>query len=208
MIKSSLRTKQFSNSDAPEANLSLLENDHFYRGFYQSEEYFIDFREDILREFTIKDSFLEDFNRLYGKLFMNDTIVIHARLGDYKHWNVSELGLTDPSLPMKYYNDFICSIEDIDRYKVIFVGEDLKPFQEEYKNRNYYFFKNSAIIDFLIIYHADIVCLSNSTFCWWAAYLNRKKNKKIYAPKYWLGYKVEKEFPISILPKYWNLIEP
>ncbi len=52
------------------------------------------------------------------------------------------------------------------------------------------------------------MCLSNGTFCWWAACLNRKKNKKVYAPKYGLEFKVEKECPIAILPKVWNLIAP
>ena len=38
----------------------------------------------------------------------------------------------------------------------------------------------------------------NSTFAWWGAFLNRKINKRIFAPKYFLGYKEGVEFPNGI----------
>jgi hypothetical protein len=54
--------------------------------------------------------------------------------------------------------------------------------------------------------HADICILSNSTFSWWGAWLNDKKDKIVHAPRYFLGWKTQKEFPENIYPSTWNLI--
>jgi len=69
------------------------------------------------------------------------------------------------------------------------------------------FSQSDMITDFQIIMNADVSILSNSSFAWWAAYLNPKKNKIIYCPQYWLGFKVKKEYPENIIPTAWNQIK-
>ena len=66
--------------------------------------------------------------------------------------------------------------------------------------------ENSEIIDFQLIMNADIAIIANSSFSWWAAYLNAKEHKIVYAPKYWLGFKVDKEIPEKIMSVNWNWI--
>ena len=55
--------------------------------------------------------------------------------------------------------------------------------------------------------NANICILSCSTFSWWGAWLNKQKNLKVYVPKYFLGFKVKKEYPVNIIPKKWKQIE-
>jgi hypothetical protein len=58
---------------------------------------------------------------------------------------------------------------------------------------------------------AYLLCInhnqSNSTFSWWAAYLNENPNKQIYCPKYFLGHVIEKKYPIHIYPSDWHQIK-
>jgi len=44
---------------------------------------------------------------------------------------------------------------------------------------------NSALFDFLAISHCENIITSNSTFAWWAAFLNLKSKKNIVAPLNW-----------------------
>jgi len=68
---------------------------------------------------------------------------------------------------------------------------------------NALFANNDMITDFQIIMNADACIISNSSFAWWAAYLNSKKDKKIYCPEHWLGFKIKREYPENIIPGEW-----
>jgi hypothetical protein len=62
-------------------------------------------------------------------------------------------------------------------------------------------------MDFQHLLNADVCIISNSTFSWWGAWLNNKPTKVIYAPKYFMGWRIKKEIPDHIYPIDWTLID-
>jgi hypothetical protein len=99
-------------------------------------------------------------------------------------------------------------IPDIDDYNVLFVSDDIAFAKKEFGTKENYFFENNEeIIDFQILLNADILIIANSTFSWWAAWLNNKAGKVIYAPNYFLGFKVKKFSPAGIKVDSWNWID-
>ena len=53
------------------------------RGYFQSEKYFTDYKEDIKKEFTFKDEIYEE--SLYKRNQIRDPLIaIHVRIGDFK----------------------------------------------------------------------------------------------------------------------------
>ncbi len=91
-------------------------------------------------------------------------------------------------------------IPDLDDYAIVIVTDD----KENIKNKltsvkNKIIVSDNEIVDFQILMHADKLIISNSSFAWWAAFLN-KKNAKVFAPQYWIGFKVKKEYPSGIIP--------
>ncbi|MNY72313.1 hypothetical protein D3C86_2108360 [compost metagenome] len=66
---------------------------------------------------------------------------------------------------------------------------------------------DSEIESLLALKHSQIDIISNSTFQWWGAWLNEVPNKTIYAPKYWLGHKINKEYPKQVIPDGWRQIK-
>lgn len=184
---------------SPNTELNKIQDNAIYEGFVQSEIYFNSIK-NIHSIFKIKKKYTNKFQQKYSNLFReNKTIVVHIRRGDY-----TENGWL---LPMMYYEKALQEIENKNDYKIIFVSDDMEFVKTHFGNNpNYLFISDSEIMDFQIIQHGDIIITANSTFSWWGAYLNQKKNKEVFAPKNWLGFKENIESPKGIMSINWKWI--
>ena len=186
-----------------------LKNSAYYEGFFQSDAYFKDNIHLVFEDFRIKDKYRKAFTQKYGDFFAkNKVIVIHFRRKDYNDVKIPELSEAGISLPIDYYRKSLSMIENIEHYKILFIGDDLESVERDFGNNpNYLFENNEAIVDFQLIQNADIAIIANSTFAWWAAYLNEKSGARIIAPKYWLGFKGREVFPAGIETSKFEWIE-
>jgi hypothetical protein len=164
-----------------------------YNGYFQTDWYVKQLKEK--PEFKIKPQYIQAFEEEYGDVFRNEkTIAVHIRRTDYLKY-----GKRDISLPIEYFKDRLAEIQDIDTYKLFFVSDDIPFVKQTFTAKpNYIFSSNDEIIDFQIIQNANIAIISNSSFGWWAAYLN-KKGGRIYAPKNWLAFRIGAEHPKGIM---------
>jgi len=184
-------------------------NQAYYYGFFQQDRYFSSNIESIKKTFSIKRQYTKQFESKYGKyLEENKIIVVHLRRADYKDVEFDGLGGQGVSLPLEYYHKALDGIKNKEEYQILFISDDIESVKHDFGNEpNYRFEENTAILDFQLIQHADIAIIANSTFAWWAAYLSVKLIPLIIAPKYWLGFKVKKEFPIGIHTDKFEWIE-
>jgi len=194
-----------------EAVSNALTNHTIYNGYFQSELFFKNITDKILDYIRIKKEHADKFQAQYRDTFTNNrTIAIHIRRGDYlnlNEWWATNFGSNDLSLPTSYYLKCLEQVPARENYKIIFVSDDIDFARTEFAHiPNSGFSQSDMITDFQIIMNADVCILSNSSFAWWAAYLNPKKNKVIYCPQYWLGFKVKKEYPENIIPTGWNQV--
>lgn len=174
-----------------------------YKGFFQSELFFKNSESLVRSRFEIKKKWQKKFNKKYRSFFRdNKIIVLHIRRTDYVEFGGDSLGGKNLCLPMSYYENCLKQIEDIEQYKIICISDDIAFVKDFFRGRpNFYFEENNMIVDFQIMLKANIVVVANSSFAWWAAYLNQVRDRKIYAPKYWLGFKINREYPTNIIPK-------
>lgn len=122
--------------------------------------------------------------------------VIHMRCGDY-------MTLKDVFLPTSYYQDAMKAIKKINK-RVTFacvtdqaeVAQKLLPgvtiigsalTSEDDSARAAHHRGGPVGVDFSLLMNAEYLIIPNSSFSWWAAYLNTKA-KTIIAPKYWAAY--------------------
>ena len=177
-------------------------NYSYYDGFFQSDNYFENNREYLKKSLIIKEEYKKIFNEKYGQLFTDYKIIaIHCRLGDYLNWGIEELGGKNLTLPKSYYINSLNQIDEVGSYKIIIVTDDVENIKDKFDFiQNKIIVSEEEIIDFQILQNADKLIISNSSFSWWAAYINNK-SATIYAPEYWLGFKVQKEYPIGIMPE-------
>lgn len=140
-------------------------------GFFQSEKYFYDFKEEIKNLFNLPTDIV--------KKPIDKLTSIHVRRGDY-------LKLQDYHLvlPKEYY------LEAMDKIKgnFIFFSDDIEWVKENFKGDNIFYSETGdELMDLTLMSLCDNNIIANSSFSWWGAYLNKNKNKKVIAPKNWFG---------------------
>ncbi|VXD20517.1 alpha-1,2-fucosyltransferase [Marinoscillum sp. 108] len=197
-----------SNWDHPDSAKPLLERGAFFIGYFQSSLFFESHRNLIVNSFRVRPKYVMAFDKLYAnKLRRRKLLVIHVRRGDYQHSGNEKLGY-DLSLPVQYYEMARSYIDGIDQYYKVVVTNDVAYCEKNLTGWGAHeIVQNEAIIDFQLIQFADVAIISNSTFAWWAAYLNKKEDRQVIVPKYWLGFKVKREYPVAVIPEGWHQIE-
>ncbi|RYE23501.1 MAG: alpha-1,2-fucosyltransferase [Sphingobacteriaceae bacterium] len=179
----------------------LIGNKIHYEGYFQSIHYFQRIAADIKRVFSIRPAYEKEFTKKYGHLFQQPVLAIHLRIGDYAAWGGDILGGTNMVLPDSYYDNALRQIADLSSYKIIVVTDDVEGAKTKLPTiQDKIIISDQEIVDFQCLMNADKLIISNSTFAWWAAILN-KKQAQVFAPEFWLGFKVKKEYPIGIIPE-------
>lgn len=204
-----LRKKIYQNNvNEVEGFKNKIINNSYYQGFFQSESYFHPFEDIVKNHLQVRYKYRKIFQIKYGEFFQqNKVIAIHCRLGDYLNWSIDDMGGENLTLPECYYKNALHQISGIENYKTIIVTDDLINFKGRFDFiSEKIVVSENEIIDFQILQNAHIIISSNSTFSWWAAYLS-KNAITIFAPKFWLGFKVKEEYPKGIIPRNWIQVE-
>lgn len=148
-------------------------------GYFQSEKYFLDYKESILDLFVISP---KDVKFILNCLPSGKPITsVHVRRGDY-------LKLTDV-YHLCDASYFKRAMELVGDSFFIFISDDINWCVRNFGDNLNCFFPNfnSDILDFTLMTICDNNIICNSTFSWWGSYLN--KNSKIFAPKKWFNFK-------------------
>ena len=167
-------------------------------GYFQSEKYFKQNKENILDLFYIDDADIHFLHNKYKHIDFKNTVSIHVRRGDYL--NFSDI---HPICEREYYEK---AMQLFPNKNFIFVSQDDEWVKSNFKGKNiFYSENNNEILDLTIQTICSDNIIANSTFSWWAAYLNKNKNKKIVAPSQWFG-KNSGLYQNDIVPMNWERI--
>jgi hypothetical protein len=168
-------------------------------GYFQSEKYFINNKQNIIDIFKPTNEITNIIKNTIPNI--EEYTSIHVRRGDY-------LTFPDhhPQQSMEYYQSAIYII-GCDRPYLIF-SDDLDGVKEMFDflpNKIFY----TSGQDWLDLYTMslcgnNIIC--NSTFSWWAAYLNQNKNKIVIGNYGWFG-SAYSHYDISdLFPSEWIIL--
>lgn len=158
-------------------------------GFFQTEKYFLDIREDLLQQFkfNITDKLLNEISNSI-KNSKKPIVSIHVRRTDYLGSPMHNICTETyyKNAINEIYNrlntkdiEFIVFSDDIEYCKTLFPDFtyiDKNQF-EDYKDWYDMYLMSCC--------HHNII--SNSSFAWWAAWLNQNQNKLVLAPNKWLN---------------------
>lgn len=152
----------------------------YIKGWFQSEKYFKDIRDILVKEFVPRKK-IKISTQLRSAIEDKESVALHVRRGDYvKIGRTIGLEYYTESVELmknKYSNPiFLIFSDDMEWTKrnldidgrYVYVDEDFKDYEELF-----------------IMSRCKSNIIANSTFSWWAAWLNPNEDKYVIAPKKW-----------------------
>ncbi len=188
----------------PEIFKNLSENTYI-DGFFQSEKNFLSVVPKIIKEFTLKEQFIDQKTSQFT-LSMNQTnsISVHIRRGDVA--NNPKTNKYHGLCPISYYEQAIEFVLQrvADPHFYIF-SDDIEWVRSNLKiPLAHTFVSGNGLIsqqEMYLMGKCKHNIIANSSFSWWGAWLNQNPDKIVIAPKKWIN-KVPNPHP-NIVPETW-----
>jgi hypothetical protein len=184
-------------------------NSHLY-GYWQSERYFMSISGLLLNKLEIKTPSSPENTILLDKMRGCESIGLHIRRCDYAPNSHKNQILFSPDLNY-YYRciEFIC---ERTRNPHFFIFSDDPKWAQENLIINHmatFISHNDSsknYEDLRLMSNCQHNIISNSTFSWWAAWLNPNINKMICAPKTWFSGSESLPDTKDLIPENWSKI--
>jgi hypothetical protein len=203
------KTHYYNDQDLDKNKNSLI----YIRGHFESEKYFLNYKESILREFSFKNE-KQYQNNSYYKYILNDNIVAitirQNRFNERNHSQTTDLLLKNKSdtfllKQIKYIKKAVSYFKNkVKNPKFLIWSNDFSNL-DKYFSSNFIFVKNhnknKDLTDLYLLTHCKYFIVSPSTFSWWGAWLSKRKGKICVRPKN-LNVSNNKDF----WPKEWKSI--
>jgi len=152
----------------------------YIKGWFQNENVFAGIRRELLREFSPKEK-IRIPKMLMGKIFEKESVAVHIRRGDYVTTHIV--------LPVTYYKRAKTEIEKRVQDPIYIVFSDDYKWAKEHVDLG----ENVVYVDevtdwkdyeqLYVMSRCKNQIIANSTFSWWAAWLNQNQDKVIVMPK-------------------------
>lgn len=172
-------------------SILLLSDDAYLEGYWQSERYFSDIKDTIRAEFSFKHQPDSENKRTAGEIIDNNSVSLHVRRGDY---------ISDPKVnqihgicTMDYYHRAVERILDsVQRPHFFVFSDDPEWVRNDFRlnHRVTYVTHNSgerSFEDLRLMSLCRHNIIANSSFSWWAAWLNSNPDKLVVAPRRWFN---------------------
>lgn len=162
----------------------------YYDGYWHSDRYFAKYREEIIEQFVYSNKSIEDeYSSFITDAPDGETVAVHIRRGDYITQN------NPNAMGIEYYRAAIEKAKTIIKKPIFcFFSDDPEWVKNNFSNipqliiANYHRSLND-IEEFQLMAKCKHQIISNSSYSWWAAWLNNNNNKIVIVPKVWHGKK-------------------
>jgi hypothetical protein len=169
-----------------------IEKDCYFRGYFQNEKYFKEYRKDLLSLIELPQLNF-DVNK--------ESIFIHVRRGDYVNLPMHYIDL------WAYYSKGLDIIIQNKLPKHLYViSDDISfcketgLFESKFQKNQITYVENLNELEtmkLMTLCEYGGIC-SNSSFSWWGSYLNDSNKKMIIFPSKWFNQEPHSSFPLDI----------
>jgi hypothetical protein len=180
--KLKINSRLYFTESCPLYNEKLLvEPQNIMLGLFQSENYFKEFRNDIIKYFELDyktENEILRFIQSYKTTLNQELVMVHIRREDSLVTGNDWTGI----LTIEYYKKVMSLFDHENTFYLIFSDSpDWCEQQLIFKN-TFFIREPDAVKTLRMMQYCDHFILSGSTLSWWGAWLSQNLNKIIYAP--------------------------
>lgn len=182
----------------------------YLRGYWQSEKYFTDFKNEILNDLIIQVKPTSENQKILDQIISCNSISLHIRRGNFV--NDESVNKRHGTTSLSYYQEAINVINSKVSNPVYFIfSDDILWVKTNFNITEKVLFVdiNDAKNDFQdlrLISSCKHHILANSTFSWWGAWLNTSPEKIVITPKLWFIEEAYNLQTLDLLPPQWMRI--
>ena len=210
-LKNNFRQIFEKNTKFDKTIFEFVNTNLYLSGHWQSEKYFLPIADSIRHDFKF-GKIVCDGNEFWTRKIQNsNSVSIHLRGRDYVSNNVTRS--QHFTCDIEYYRKAILLVKEKYNTPCFYIFSDdpdwAKSYLKEFETENFSFvtgnnWNTSPISDMYLMSLCKHNIIANSSFSWWAAWLNDNPNKIIFCPLKWFN---EKEFEINdLIPMSWTKI--
>ncbi|MCL2027006.1 MAG: alpha-1,2-fucosyltransferase [Bacteroidales bacterium] len=176
-------------------------------GYFQSETYFVNAAEQIRNELTFRNSLTEaKWADIKEQITNSNSISLHFRRGDYIE--NQKANQYHGVCSMDYYHKAVKEIAEQTENPLFFVfSDDIRWVIDNFSiNFPTVFVEEKDEIahsDFQLMSLCKHNIIANSSYSWWAAWLNKNEHKIVIAPEKWYANSEMQEKTTNLLPQNW-----
>ncbi len=172
-----------------DSNMLVVDGDSYFDGYWQNQRYFIDISEVIRSDFTFRNPPEGRNAAALLEIERSNSVSIHIRRGDYL--NSPPSALIHGVCTLEYYREAINVILSKVINPVFYIFSD----DPEWVKKEFIVDQVSVVVenntdkpqeDLRLMSFCKHNIIANSTFSWWAAWLNSNPDKIVIAPKQWV----------------------
>ncbi len=185
----------------------------FIEGHFESEKYFLEYRNDILKEFNFKN--IIDYNKeYYEDIVSSNSISLVFRSDRFTEKYEDEQSKEKNDKTKKFdedqYSYILKSIsyfnKKIPNPKFFLFSDDFSKIKKELYNHNNiifvkHFISNKILEDFFLMLKCKNYAVGPTTFHWWSAWLNNNPDKICVRP-----HNLNPSNNIDFWPESWDII--
>lgn len=150
-------------------------------GYFHSDKYFGKYRKELLEQFMPSYTQQDPFRQALHRIRSCNSVAVHVRRGDYlkiqhdrnpRHYLLGE----------QYYINALSYMEKkLESPQFFWFSDDIEWVREEFGNRQEFSYiemktKHRDIDELMLMKYSSHIITANSTFSWWASWLNENKN--------------------------------
>lgn len=176
-------------------------------GYWQSEKYFTSIEKTIRKDFEVKIPPSEENQKLLDEILKSNSVSIHIRRGNYVSDEV--INNFHGTCSMEYYETAISYLKENVDNPIFYIFSNDIPWSRKHLN-----FEGTKVFvdvnddttdyeDLRLMQNCKHNIIANSTFSWWAAWLNSNPSKTIITPKQWFANEEMQNQIQDLIPEKW-----